>query len=363
MKIYERHIFREVFKAILLVLIALIALYAFFDSIESMKDVGRGQFGASHAFAYVGLRLPGRVYELLPIAVLIGALYALSSLARHSEITVLRASGLSTGKLLFLLFKVAVVFAVGALLLGEILVPASERLAQQMRTRAIHNIIAQEFASGLWVRDGRSFVNIRSVSLDTELSGIRIYQFDDMNYLKHVTEAQHGSYVDAGKWRLSDISRTVLEVGRDGNQPYARVEQEQEFLWDSALTPDIVALIMVPPERMSLISLVTYLRHLSGNRQKTERYEIALWKKFFYPASALVMIALAMPFGYGHSRMSGVSLQIFSGVMIGVLFHMLNGLFSSLGILRAWPPLLSAALPSILFLSVALSMLWYAERR
>jgi len=362
MKLYERHISREVFQAILLVLLALIALYAFFDSIESMKDVGRGQFGIGYAFAYVGLRLPGRIYELLPIAVLIGALYALSSLARHSEITVLRASGLSSGKLLFLLFKVAGGFALAALLVGEILVPPAERMAQELRTRAIHNIVAQEFLSGLWIKDGRAFVNIRSVTFDSELSDVRIYQFDDRNDLKHVTDAKHGRYLEEGKWQLSDISRTVLEREAEG-QPRTRVEQEAEAQWDSAMTPDIIALIMMSPERMSLISLVTYLRHLSGNRQKTDSYEIALWKKFFYPAAALVMIALAMPFGYGHGRMSGVSLQIFGGVMVGVLFHMLNGLFSSLGVLRAWPPLLAAALPSILFLCVALGMLWRMERR
>jgi len=363
MKLYQRHISREVFQAILLVLMALIALYAFFDSIESMKDVGRGQFGVGHAFAYVSLRLPGRVYELLPIAVLIGALYALSSLARHSEITVLRASGLSTSKLLFLLFRVAGVFAVGALLLGEILVPPSERMAQEMRARAIHDIIAQEFVSGLWVRDGRTFVNISAATLDSELSDVRIYQFDEQNYLQHVMEAKQGRYLEAGKWQLSDISRTVLEREQGNNRPRARVEREEELLWDSALTPDIISVVMISPDRMSLISLITYLRHLYGNKQKTERYEIALWKKLFYPAAALVMVALAMPFGYGHSRMSGVSLQIFSGVMVGVLFHMLNGLFSSLGILRAWPPILAAALPSLIFLSVALGMLWYMERR
>ncbi|MDR1848706.1 MAG: LPS export ABC transporter permease LptG [Zoogloeaceae bacterium] len=363
MKLYERHISREVIQAILLVLLAFIVLFAFFDSIESLKSVGRGKFGVGHAFAYVGLRLPGLVYELLPIAVLIGALYALSTLARHSEITVLRASGMSSGKLLFLLFKVAGVFALIALLLGETLVPPSERMALEMRSRAIYNIVVKGFVSGLWIKDGYAFVNIGTVESNTELANIRIYQFDAVNQLKHVMEAKHGRHLETGRWQLSDISRTVLEMGEAGEQPHARVEKEAEIEWHSALTPDIIALVMMPPDRMSLISLATYLRHLSGNRQKTENYEIALWKKFFYPAASLVMIALAMPFGYAHGRMSGVSLQIFGGVMVGVLFHMLNGLFSSLGVLRGWPPLLAAALPSIIFLSVALGMLWRMERR
>lgn len=361
MKIYEKYIARELLAAILLVLAALVALYGFFDLIESLKDVGRGEFGVAHAFAYVGLRLPGRIYELMPIAALIGALYALSSLARHSEITVLRASGMTTRQLLFLLFKVAGVFAVAALLLGETVVPVAERTAQEMRVKAIRNVVAQEFRSGLWVKDGRSFVNIRAAAPDGHLDSVRVYQFDTENRLQYVMEAARASYKQEGLWQLDEVVRTVL--GIQGGMPRAWVEREAQLEWSSALTPEIISVLMVAPERMSLVSLVTYLRHLWSNNQKTERYEIALWKKFFYPMAALVMVALALPFGYTHSRMGGVSLQIFGGVMVGVLFHMLNGLFSSLGVINAWPPLASALAPSALFLLAALGMLWWVERR
>ena len=357
MKLYERYIARELFAAISLVLLALLALYAFFDVIESLKDVGRGEFGVGHAFGYVLLRLPGRVYELMPIAALIGALYALSTLARHSEITVLRASGMTTRQLLFLLFKVAGVFALAALVLGETVVPTTERTAQDMRLQAIRKVVAQEFRSGLWVKDGRSFVNIRSAAPDATLEQVRVYQFDERNRLQYVMEAKEGRYLSPGQWRLEEVVRTVLGTGQ------VRVEKEARLDWSSGLTPDIIAVLMVPPERMSLVNLVVYLRHLWVNHQKTERYEIALWKKFFYPLAALVMVALALPFGYTHSRMGGVNLQIFGGVMVGVVFHMLNGLFSSLGIIHSWPPLASAVAPSALFLMAALGLLWWVERR
>ena len=357
MKLYERYIARELFAAISLVLLALLALYGFFDVIESLKDVGRGDFGVGHAFSYVLLRLPGRIYELMPIAALIGALYALSALARHSEITVLRASGMTTRQLLFLLFKVAGIFALAALVLGETVVPTTERTAQDMRLQAIRKVVAQEFRSGLWVKDGRSFVNIRSAAPDATLEQVRVYQFDEGNRLQYVMEAREGRYLAPGQWRLEDVERTVL--GRER----VSVERQSSLDWSSGLTPDIIAVLMVPPERMSLVNLVVYLRHLWVNHQKTERYEIALWKKFFYPLAALVMVALALPFGYTHSRMGGVNLQIFVGVMVGVLFHMLNGLFSSLGIIHSWPPLASAVAPSALFLVAALGMLWWVERR
>jgi lipopolysaccharide export system permease protein len=368
MRIHEKYLARELCFSIFLLLLALLALYAFFDTIESLKDVGKGQFGIRHAFLYVGLRLPGRVYELMPIAVLIGALYALSNLARHSEITVLRASGMSTGALLLMLSKVAGVFALAALLLGETLAPVAERAAQELRMKAIHNVVAREFSSGIWVKDGRAFVNIRSATPDARLEGVRVYQFDARNRLRYVLDAKTGEF-ENGEWRLTGVVRTVLgerdvaAARGDRETPGAWVEREAETRWASALSPEIISVLMVTPERMSLISLVTYLNHLSTNKQNTGRYEIALWKKLFYPAAAFVMMALALPFGYAHSRMGGVSLQIFGGIMVGVLFYTLNALFSSLGVLRGWPPLASAAAPSALFLLAAAGMLWWVERR
>ncbi|MDR2366102.1 MAG: LPS export ABC transporter permease LptG [Zoogloeaceae bacterium] len=369
MKIHERYLARELCLAILLVLTALLALYAFFDTIESLKDVGRGQFGVRHAFLYVALRLPGRVYELTPIAVLIGALYALSNLARHSEITVLRVSGMSVLALLRLLFKVAGIFALVTLLLGEMLAPFSERAAQEIRTKAIYDVVAKEFISGLWVKDGRAFVNIRAATQDARMEGVRIYQFDEENRLNYVLEAKGGEFLGEGQWRLTGVTRTVLGDLKNLRQETpsenarSRVEHEDEMHWASALSPDIISVLMVAPERMSLIDLVSYLRHLSSNNQNTQRYDIALWKKIFYPAATLVMMALALPFAAHHGRMGGVSLQIFGGVMIGVVFHLLNTLFSSLGVLRDWPPFASAIAPSALFLLAAAGMIWRVERR
>jgi lipopolysaccharide export system permease protein len=143
----------------------------------------------------------------------------------------------------------------------------------------------------------------------------------------------------------------------------SRVERAETEQWRSAINPDLLSVLMVSPERMSLLGLLNYTQHLNDNRQKSERYAIAVWKKIVYPLAALVMVALALPFGYSHDRVGGVSLKIFMGVMLGILFYMLNGLFSNLGAINAWPPFASATAPSALFLLVAIGMLWWVERR
>ena len=104
-------------------------------------------------------------------------------------------------------------------------------------------------------------------------------------------------------------------------------------------------------------------QHLAGNRQKTERYEIALWKKLFYPLATLVMMALALPFAYMHARSGMVGIKVFLGIMLGIFFHMLNSLFSHIGLLQDWPPLAAAVgAERSLFLATAILMMWWVER-
>ncbi len=357
LKVYERHLAREIYSATLLVLAAFLALFAFFDLIHEMAEVGKDNYQLQHAVGYVALTLPGRAYEIFPIAVLIGSLYALTLLARHSEITVFRASGLSTGELLLTLAKIGLAFVAATFLLGEFIAPPAERAAQQLRLTAMSKLVAQEFRSGLWVKDGQSFINVREVLPNGSLRKIRVYAFDEDYRLSSISEADAGRFLPPDHWQLGNVVQTHFDGDR------AEVSRHEQLVWQSALNPDILAVLLVVPERMSVINLYQYIRHLSDNQQKTQRYEIALWKKLIYPLATLVMMALALPFAYAHSRMGAVSIKVFAGVMLGILFHMLNGLFSHLGVINSWQPLVAAMTPSVMFLLAAGSMLWWVERR
>jgi len=357
LKVYERHLAREIYGATLLVLAAFLALFAFFDLIREMEDVGKGNYMLQHALGFVALTLPGRAYEILPVSVLIGTLYALTLLARHSEITVLRASGLATSDLLLTLAKIGSVFVALTFIFGEFIAPPAERAAQQLRLSAMSQLVAQEFRSGLWVKDGRSFINVREVLPDATLHDVKVYTFDDGFRLRSISEAEKGEYVPPDHWQLAGVVTTEFDAEQ------TRVTTADLLNWKSELTPDILSVLIVNPERMSLVNLYQYIRHLSENRQNSERYEIALWKKLAYPLATLVMMALALPFAYAQSRMGAVSVKVFSGVMMGILFHMLNGLFSHLGVINNWQPLMAAMTPSVMFLLAAGVMLWWVERR
>lgn len=360
LKLFERYLAREIYGATALVLAAFLMLFAFFDLIGEVQHIGEGAYQLPQALMYVSLTLPGRFYELAPIAVLIGTLYALTALARHSEVTVLRTSGLSTWGMFVTLMKLGMVFVVLTFIFAEVVAPPAEKAAQQLRLRAMSSMVAQEFRSGLWVRDERSFINVRDVQPDASLQDVRIYEFDESFHLHAIREARRGVYQEGrgeGVWRLFDVVLTRFETTR------SQVSKVDEEDWQSALTPDILSILLVIPEKMSLVSLYQYIQHLAENKQRTERYEIAFWKKLSYPFSALIMMLLAMPFGFLQGRSGSVSLKVFAGIMLGIGFHMLNGLFSSLGAINGWQPLLSAVTPGLIFLVGAGGMLWWVERR
>lgn len=354
---YERYLAREIYAATGLVLLAFLMLFSFFDLIYEFESIGKGGYQLHHAVAYVALLMPGRSYELLPIAVLIGTLYALTQLARHSEITVLRASGASTRHFIVSLTKIGMVLAALTFLIGEVVAPPAERAAQQLRLTAMSRLVAQEFQTGLWIKDERAFINVREVTPEAELRDVRVYQFDERFELQSISQSKRGEFLGGDTWHLSDVRRIVFE--RD----HVRTESMPELTWHSSLNPDLLSVLMVNPERMAITRLYRYIEHLKVNQQNTDRYEIALWRKLIYPLACLVMMVLALPFAYFQDRMGAVSVKVFAGIMLGVLFNMLNGLFGSLGVINEWPPLFAAMAPSLMFVLMASAMLWWVERR
>ena len=352
----ERYLARQIYGAVGFVLLGFLALFAFFDLIAELRDLGNGNYQLRQIFSVVALWVPGHAYELFPVAVLIGTLYVLAHLSSNSEYTVMRAAGLSPLRAGGVLAKVGLAFVVATFAIGEWIAPFTEELAQKVRMQAMQSLIGGDLSSGLWFKDERSFINVREAREAHSLGGVRIYEFDAAYRLRQVTAAERGEYAGEGKWRLVEVSQTLFGPGGP------TVARSPEAEWRSAVSPDLLNVLIVAPERMSAWKLYKYLQHLAGNRQKTERYEIALWKKLFYPLATLVMMALALPFAYMHARTGMVGIKVFLGIMLGIFFHMLNSLFSHVGLLKEWPPVAAAAVPSLLFFATAILMMLWIER-
>lgn len=358
MKLLTRHLSREIYASIALVFVALLMLFAFFDLIQELNSLGRGNYHLGYVLLFVLLTMPGHVYELFPVAILIGSIFALAQMAAHSELVVYRSAGVSVKQLIAVLFKMGLPLVLLSYLCGEMLAPPSERLAQKLRLKAQNaEMSLKEFRSGVWVKDERSFVNVKNVLPDTSLLNITIYEFDENYRLSAITAAKRAAYVADGLWQLDEVKQTSF-----GSQGASALNQAK-LEWRSQLNPDILSVLLAAPEQMSAWNLYQYIRHLRDNLQKTARYEIAMWNKIVFPFSVLVMLLLALPFAAHQRREGGVSAKIFLGIVLGLVFNFINQMFSRLGALNEWQPLLSVTAMPVLFLLLATGMLWWTERR
>jgi lipopolysaccharide export system permease protein len=375
MTVLQRYFATEIMRAVSFVLVAFLALFAFFDLMGELQSVGKGNYHLQHAFLYVLLGLPGYTYELMPIAALIGTIYVLALFASRSEFTIMRASSMSTLMAGGMLARVGVVFALVTFLFGEFISPRASEFAEKLKLSVQGTSVSQEFRTGLWTKDvirkngtsgeivGSRFLNVREIRPDGQLVGVKVYEFDMDFHMTELIAAGRGVYEGSHSWQLQEVTETRFPTGAGlklsaslSTQTLARKSLVSE------ITPEILAVLFADPDRMSALNLAAYTKHLAENKQRTERYEIAFWKKLVYPFAVFVMMALALPFAYLHFRSGGVSLKIFSGIMIGVSFQLLNSLFSHLGLLNTWPPFATAVLPSLLFLMAAIGALLWVER-
>lgn len=370
MTVVSRYLSREIALGVLIVLIGFLSLFAFFDLVGELDDLGKGAYRIQHALIYVALTLPSRVYELMPVSALIGTVYALARFASLSEFTAMRAAGMGRVKALQAILLTGFGMAIFTALMGEVVSPPTERLAQKLRSSALGNTGAGQFRSGTWVKDSLRdtqgqvvslrFVNVGSLNPDASLERLRIFDFSPDLTLRSVVHAREAEYHGNSQWTLRGIEETRFVQGRTSDALptlSSVVVREDTRQWVSELDPDILRVTMVDPARMSLAGLVQYTRHLRENRQSPGRYELALWKKVVYPFAVLIMMMLALPFAYLQVRSGSIGYKVFAGIMLGVVFHFMNGLFSNLGMLNTWPAWLAVSIPSLIALAIALLLL------
>ncbi|HEY3461584.1 MAG TPA: LPS export ABC transporter permease LptG, partial [Casimicrobiaceae bacterium] len=250
MRTLRRYIGRDVLFATLLIFVALLALFAFFDLIHELGDVGRGNYTISRALLFVTLNLPSRLYELFPVAALIGTLFAIAQLVANSEYTVMRASGVSLAQIAWSVLRVGIPLAAATFLAGEYIAPPAERIAQTVRASGGETrVVAQQFESGFWFKQDLTFVNIRTVLADMSLAGVRMYEFGDDLRLKAVRIAKSGTFVGNGQWKLEDVQSTEIEPES------TRVTKTPVYMWTTVLRPSILTVYQVAPERLELGAL------------------------------------------------------------------------------------------------------------
>jgi lipopolysaccharide export system permease protein len=365
MKTIRRLIYVEVVQAVAFVSLGFLALFFFFDFVDELPNLGRGiePYRMTQALVYVGLRLPNHLYELLPIAVLIGTIFVMARLAQSSEYTILRTSGLGPWRALRALLVLGAGFTVLTFATGDYLAPLADRTAQLLKARFSGGISVG--TTGAWLKERQRYlsynVNVRTLTPEGQMRDVRIFEADSRGHLVSITQAARASFGESA-WVLQDVERTEFNVGAG----VSRVDQTTSatLRWPTEITQEMVSVALLKPDRMSTIALFQYIRHLSANSQSSQRYEIEFWRKVFYPLSCMVMVVLALPFAYLHFRSGGITSYVFGGVLIGISFFLLNNVFGYIGNLQNWLPWVASGAPGLIYMVVSLAAFgWLVLRR
>lgn len=382
---YEKYIGKQVYLTFSFILFAFSGLFFFFDLIAQLDAVGHGNYRFGYALLTVALLVPGHFYDIIPVAVLISAIYVFAQMAGSSEFTILRAAGMSPQRALGTLMKIGVPLLILTFVIGEYVGPYANQLSERVRLGAIGASVSSGFRSGVWLKDTVAsnsaagaadngvtrFVNVGRLNLDSTISNVKIYEFDSHYRLTHVRLAQSGAFVPPHQWKLDGVTQMTLD--RLSEEPVADLNSliplyqssltsMPSYLMRSELTPRILSVLLVSPDNMSIYALTSYIQHLRENSQDSQRYDVALWRKIFYPFAVFVMLTLSLPFAYLHSRAGVVGMKVFGGIMLGMSFQLVNTLFSHIGTLSTWPAWVTAALPALLYLMMGIVGLRWVDR-
>lgn len=351
MRILDRYVGRTVQRSVLLALLVLVTVKALLTMLDEMRDLGEGQYRFGQAIGYVFLMLPQYASDFFVVSILMGGLIGLGLLANHQELVVMRSHGISVWRIVGSVFKALGLLVAAAIILAEWVAPAFTQAADRTRTEAITGGQLIKSVYGYWARDHGEFIHIQHIVNTEHLRGVVRFVFDPKQQLQSVVYAQQADYQERGVWQLQDVKTSWLESSR------VRTVNEAQQIWQSDITPDKLALLQLKPEQFSYLELYRYYRYLKQNGLASHVYELAFWAKLWQPLAMAVMLLLALACVFGPLRSASVSGRIVAGILLGLLFMWAKELVTPLSLVYAWPPMLSALLPIVVFFLIAVVMM------
>ena len=347
MNLLTLHIVKEVLKGSFLALILLLTLFNLFTFSDELKDMGTGNYGLNEIFLYLLLTSPRVFYELVPSAALLGSLFVLGTMANHSEIIAMRSAGVSVMGIIRAVMLAGVILVVVAMGVGELIAPQTGHSARMLKSQSQHNKVIMQTRYGIWLRENNQFVNIRQIRDDSQLGDINIYRLNDQRKLDEVIHAESARFIGHEQWQLKNIQRSKI------TDEQIIASQADQFIWKTTIAPDLLKIVVVKPDNLSLIDLAQYIQFLKENSQKSKTFEAAFWGRLINPLVTFVMLMVSTPFVIGIKRGVSMGGRLMAGVIIGMGFNILDKISNHMGLVYDLNPILVAILPGALVFMVA----------
>jgi lipopolysaccharide export system permease protein len=349
--VLDRYIVRAILGTVLLVMTVLLLLGALFVFIDQQKDIGVGHYTALGALWYSLLNLPQLAYELLPITALIGSLLGLGTLARGSELTVMRATGMSVARLASIALFAGLVLVLFEVLLGEFIAPRLEATARAQKAFSKLNNVSFGGGGGAWVRDGDLLLNVAGQSSERQFGSMQIFELSPQHRLLAIGHAAHAAAGARGKWLLSDYRESRFE----GDDVSARAPGQR--LLASNVSAGFLGLAVEDPKQLTGRALWRLIRYFRTNSLDDREYVFAFWSRIARTVGVMFAVLLAIPFVLGSMRSAGAGTRMMLGLLIGIGLFLLQRLIESGTVVFNLNPVLLAWLPTALLTLVTLMLL------
>ena len=341
MKILEQYIGRTVAMSVITVIIVISSLFLLIGFAGELDKIGSSDYTLLMAVKYTLLLLPDRIYELFPLATLLGSILGLGALANSSELVVIRTAGVSVYRIVAAIMKTAVVLMIVAFIVGEVIAPPALQYAKLQQVKALSKDISLNTQYGLWARDGNTYIHVQRANNEGKLFDIYLYRLSDKHQLEQVLHAKTADY-DGEHWQLQGIEKT------DISSQQIKVTRLATMQWKTLLDPELVSIVTFEPSKLSIWKLSSYIRYLKDNGLETAQYELAFWSKIIMPFTIAAMVLLAIPYVLGSLRRTSVGQQILIGFLIGLSFFIANRLLGQMSIVYHFHPAVGASLPTLL---------------
>lgn len=328
-RLHDSFIARSVLMGILAAWGVLLGLDVMLLFAETIGDVGKGGFTINHAIVVTGVQIPSIAYMLFPTAAVIGTLMGLGQLAATSELTALRALGLSRRRLSASVLLTVTLLSGLMVVNGETLAPWGDEYARALRTVRYNSMVVSKF-SGMWAREGGMFLNAASGEQKQrgndkwlELHNVRLFEFEPDGRLKSIANAEMAEHRPGG-WVLHKVDR-VQFAERTVKKTHSDVER-----WQSQLDEAALAASVTKPGNMRTSELGNSIEYRKRNGLESGDFERVYWGRWFYLVNVLSLCLAAIPFAFGSLRSGGYGRRIFVGIVFALGFWMLQMVFTKL---------------------------------
>ncbi|AOY88092.1 LPS export ABC transporter permease LptG [Marinobacter salinus] len=337
MRRIDGYVMRTVGSAIFLVMVVVLSLDLIFGFIGELENT-RNDYQTLEVLWYVFLTLPRRIYDYLPLGAFMGCLVGLGSLASSSELTVIRAAGVSLRRIVWSAMKPALVVVVLGVFIGEYVAPPAERYAQSDKAVALGAGSNVASARGVWHREGDVFMHLNAVQPNGVLHGVSLFRFNDERELESASFAERAIY-QGDYWLLEKVSET--DIGETGTT----LSKHPTLRWDTGLSPGVLSVLIVKPENLSMTGLYTYARYLNAQDLNAKIYWLAFWKKALMPLGTAVMVLVAISFVFGPLRSVTMGFRVFTGLLVGLVFKYMQDILGPMSMVYGFNPLIAVLAP------------------